>query len=161
MPDSDDPGHDIPRIQALWGNLIGGGSGVEWYFGYKHAHMDLNCEDWRSRDLMWDQTRHALEFFRAHLPFWEMAPDNSLASGVKDARVLAKPGEAYAVQLPSGGAARLNLADGEYSVRWYNPRAGGELQEGSVTAVRGPGVQALGNPPSEPRKDWVVLVKKN
>jgi hypothetical protein len=161
MPDSDDPGHDIPRIQALWGNLIGGGSGVEWYFGYKHAHMDLNCEDWRSRDLMWDQTRYGLEFFRAHLPFWEMAPDNSLASGVTDARVLAKPREVYAVQLPSGGGVRLNLAEGEYSVAWYNPRAGGELQQGSVTAVQGPGVKALGNPPSEPRKDWVVLVKKN
>jgi hypothetical protein len=161
MPDGDDPGHDIPRIQALWGNLIGGGSGVEWYFGYKHAHMDLNCEDWRSRDLMWDQTRYALEFLRTHLPFWEMAPDNSLASGVKDARVLAKPGEAYAVQLPSGGGVRLNLAEGEYRVGWYNPRAGGELQQGSVTAVQGPGVKALGKPPSEPRKDWVVLVKKN
>jgi hypothetical protein len=161
MPDADDPGHDIPRIQALWGNLIGGGSGVEWYFGYNYAHMDLNCEDWRSRDIMWDQTRHGLEFFQAHLPFWEMSPDNSLASGVKDARVLAKPGEVYAVQLPSGGAARLDLGEGEYSVRWYDPRAGGELQEGSVTSVQGPGVKPLGNPPSEPRKDWVVLVKKN
>jgi len=161
MPDSDDPDHDIPRIQALWGNLIGGGSGVEWYFGYKHAHMDLNCEDWRSRDRMWDQTRHALEFFRAHLPFWEMAPDNSLGSGAKDARVLAKPGDVYAVQLPTGGGVRLNLGEGDYSVRWYDPRAGGELQEGSVTNVQGPGVKPLGNPPAEPRKDWVVLVKKN
>lgn len=160
MPDSDDPDHDIPRMQALWGNLIGGGSGVEWYFGYKHAHMDLNCEDWRSRDRMWDQTRYALEFFRGHLPFWEMAPDNSLASGAKDARVLAKPGEVYAVQLPSGGGVRLSLAEGEYNVRWYNPRAGGELLEGSVTSVQGPGVKPLGNPPAEPRKDWVVLVKK-
>jgi hypothetical protein len=82
-------------------------------------------------------------------------------SGVKDARVLAKPGEVYAVQLPSGGGVRLNLAEGEYSVGWYNPRAGGELQQGSVTTVQGPGVKALGNPPSEPRTDWVVLVKKN
>jgi hypothetical protein len=161
MPDSDDPDHDIPRIQALWGNLIGGGSGVEWYFGYNYPNMDLNCEDWRSRDRMWDQTRYALEFFHAHLPFWEMAPDNSLASGAKDARVLAKPGEVYAVQLPSGGSVRLNLAEGDYSVRWYNPRAGGELQEGSVTSVQGPGAKPLGNPPAEHRKDWVVLVKKS
>jgi hypothetical protein len=160
MPDADDPGHDIPRIQALWGNLIGGGSGVEWYFGYNYAHMDLNCEDWRSRDAMWDQTRYALEFFHANLPFWEMAPDNSLASGVKDGRVLAKPGEVYAVQLPSGGNARLNLADGEYSVWWYDPRSGGELREGSATSVQGPGVKPLGNPPSETGRDWVVLVKR-
>ncbi len=49
VPDADDPTHDIPRKQALWGNLMAGGSGVEWYFGYKYPHMDLNCEDWRSR----------------------------------------------------------------------------------------------------------------
>jgi hypothetical protein len=110
---------------------------------------------------MWDQTRYGLEFFQSHLPFWEMSPDNSLASGVKDARVLAKPGEVYAVQLPTGGAARLDLAEGEYSVRWYDPRAGGALQEGSVASVQGPGVKPLGNPPAEPGKDWVALVKKN
>jgi hypothetical protein len=109
---------------------------------------------------MWDQTRFALEFFRTHLAFWEMAPDNSLASGVKDARVFAKPGEVYAVQLPSGGAVRLNLGEGAYSVRWYNPRTGGELLDGSVTTVQGPGVKPLGNPPADPKKDWVVLVKK-
>ncbi len=61
---------------------------------------------------------------------------------------------------PSGGAVRLNLAAGEYSVRWYDPRAGGALQEGSVTSVTGPGAKALGTPPAEPGKDWVVLVKK-
>jgi Domain of unknown function (DUF5060)/Putative collagen-binding domain of a collagenase len=161
MPDKDDPGHDIPRIQALWGNLIGGGSGVEWYFGYNYPNMDLNCEDWRSRDLMWDQTRYALEFFHQHLPFSEMTPDNSLASGAKDARVLAKPGEIYAVQLPSGGAVRLKLEQGKYSVSWFDPRAGGELVDGNTTNVEGPGVRPLGNPPSEPGKDWVAVVKRN
>ena len=36
LPDEEDPDHDIPRTQALWGNLMGGGSGVEWYFGYQY-----------------------------------------------------------------------------------------------------------------------------
>ena len=126
VPDADDPRHDGPRQQALWGNLMGGGAGVEWYFGNKFAHMDINCEDWRSRDRMWDQTRYALEFFRKHLPFWEMEPNNALAAGV-EARVLAKPGAVYAVYLPKGGSATLNLAEGDYAVRWYNPRAGGAL----------------------------------
>ena len=124
VTDEEDPTHDIPRIEALWGNLIGGGSGVEWYFGYQHPHMDVNGEDWRSRDIMWDQTRHALEFFHDNLPFWEMAPDNDLASRAKDARVLAKPGEVYAVQLPAGGPARLEVPEGEYSVEWYQPPSG-------------------------------------
>ena len=161
LTDEEDPTHDIPRIEALWGNLIGGGSGVEWYFGYQHPHMDVNCEDWRSRDIMWDQTRYALEFFHDNLPFWEMAPDNGLASGTKGARVLAKAGEVYAVQLPAGGAARLEVPEGEYSVAWYNPRAGGELQEGRVKSIKGPGKRSLGRAPADPRKDWVVLVKRN
>ncbi len=159
VPDADDPNHDQPRRQALWGNLMGGGAGVEWYFGNKFPNMDINCEDWRSRDRMWDQTRYALEFFRRHLPFWEMEPDNSLAAGA-DARVLAKPGSVYAVHLPKGGGATLNLPDGAFQVRWYNPRAGGALQNGSVRSVRGRGAVSLGAPPSEPEQDWAVLVTR-
>ncbi|MBE0657096.1 MAG: DUF5060 domain-containing protein, partial [Bryobacteraceae bacterium] len=137
----------------------GGGAGVEWYFGYKYAHMDLNCEDWRSRDRMWDQTRHALEFFRSHLPFWEMTP-HSVKVEPGTARVLAKAGEVYAVQLPKGGSARLELAPGSYTVEWYDPRAGGALRTGSVAMVTGGGMASLGAPPADAGKDWVVLVKR-
>ncbi len=157
LPDADDPNHDIPRTQALWGNLMGGGSGVEWYFGFKFPHMDINCEDWRSRDRMWDQTRYALDFFQRHLPFWEMRPDNSLAEG---AYVLAKPGQVYAIYWPKGGGATVKLADGKYSVQWYNPRTGGALANGMVREVSGPGMVSLGQPPADPDKDWAVLVKR-
>ncbi len=159
LPDADDPDHDRPRTLALWGNLMGGGSGVEWYFGSKFPHMDINCEDWRSRERMWDQTRYALEFFRQHLPFWEMTPDNALAAG-RNARVLAKPGEIYAVYLPEGGAASLSLPNGSYEVAWYNPRAGGPLVPGKPARVSGGGRVSLGGPPADPRKDWAVLVRR-
>ena len=156
LPDADDPGHDIPRIHALWGNLMGGGGGVEWYFGSRFAHMDINCEDWRSREKLWDQTRYALEFFHRHLPFWEMEPANELVSGVSDGRVLAKGEQIYAVQLPAGGNAKLKVGRGSYRVRWYNPRAGGALQTGVVRTVKGPGIVALGAPPGA--GDWVALL---
>ncbi|MBA7605015.1 hypothetical protein ES703_12143 [subsurface metagenome] len=65
-PDKDDYRHDEVRHKHLWAHLMAGGAGVEWYFGYKFAHNDLNCEDWRSRDHMWDLTRYALEFFPAN-----------------------------------------------------------------------------------------------
>lgn len=160
LPDQSDPGHDVPRTQALWGNLMGGGSGVEWYFGYQYPHMDLNCEDWRSRDRMWDQTRYALAFFRAHLPFPEMAPDNSLAQR-GNALVLAQPGRVYAVYLPQGGEAALKLEAGSYTVEWYNPRSGGSLVPGSVRTVKGPGLALLGQPPADPGQDWAALVKRS
>ena len=159
IPDADDPTHDKPRKHALWGNLMGGGSGVEWYFGSRFPHMDINCEDWRTRENMWDQTRYALEFFHDHLPFAEMAPDNALTSNPK-AYCLAKPGQVYAIYLLKGGSANLNVAPGIYSVQWYNPRAGGELLRGSVKQITGPGAQSIGQPPKESGKDWAVLVRK-
>jgi hypothetical protein len=156
LPDEADPAHDIPRIHGLWGNLLGGGSGVEWYFGHAYPHMDINCEDFRSRDRMWDLTRFALEFFRKHLPFWEMEPDNSLVSGVEGARVFAKAEAIYAVQLPVAGEANLRLGNGSYSVAWFNPRTGGDLQKG--IEVKGPGAKAIGKPPAD--GDWIALVKR-
>ena len=70
---------------------MAGGAGNEWYFGYKHAHSDLTCEDWRSRDLWWDQCRIALAFFEKHLPFWEMASDDG-KTAAKDDYCFSKPG---------------------------------------------------------------------
>jgi hypothetical protein len=160
-PDADDPAHDEVRAKHLWGNLMAGGAGVEWYFGYKFAHNDLNLEDWRSRKEMWRQTRIALDFFHAQLPFHEMQPADDLASA-KDAYVFAKPGAVYAVYLPKGGEAELDLADhaGEFAVRWFNPRTGGDLREGTVKTVKGPGKVKLGLPPEAGDGDWVALVKR-
>lgn len=156
MPDANDPDHDAPRTEALWGNLMGGGSGVEWYFGYKYPHMDINCEDFRSRDRMWDQTRYALEFFQKHLPFAAMEPDNERASGAP-AYVLAKGDDLIAVYLPAGGEVSVRLGGRTYSLAWYNPRAGGALIPGQ--RVQGPGVKPLGPPPAGPGKDWAVLLR--
>jgi hypothetical protein len=160
-PDADDPEHFEVRWQSLWGNLMAGGAGVEWYFGYQFAHNDLGCEDWRSRDRVWDQTRIALEFFHRHLPFWEMKHADELTTA-KDDYCLAKGGEIYAIYLPRGGTTEIDLGDGprRYSVQWYNPRSGGELQNGSVQEIKGPGKASIGLPPADQDKDWVVLVKR-
>jgi len=48
----------------------------------------------------------------------------------------------------------------EIRVKWFNPRSGGALQNGSVTSLKGSGKLSIGNPPSDASKDWVVLVKK-
>jgi len=151
---------DVLRKHALWGNLMGGGAGVEWYIGYQGNFGDVQCESWWRLEPLWDQTRYALDFFQNYLPFWQMEPNNKLASEGIHPRVLAKPQDIYAVYLPSGGSTKLNLGNATYSVRWYNPRTGGALQAGSVTSVAGPGWVCIGNPPSDPTKDWVVLVRR-
>ncbi len=158
-PDADDPTHDTVRHESLWGNLMAGGAGCEWYFGYKFAHNDLNCDDWRSRDTMWNQTRYAIEFFQQHLPFDRMQADDGLTLG-EDDYCFAKPGEVYAVYLPQGGSTELRLPEGKYSVKWYDPRNGGALKDGSVRTLAGPGNRSLGEPPAEKAKDWAVLIRR-
>jgi hypothetical protein len=157
--------HDI-RKYALWGNLLAGGGGVEYYFGYRLPQNDLQCEDWRSRERSWDYGRVALEFFRAHrLPFWEMTNANALVGNAANDNsrfCLARTGEVYVVYLPEGGTTTLDLGEtrASFEVRWYNPRAGGPLRRGGVERVTGPGAVALGAPPAEPHEDWVVLVRR-
>jgi hypothetical protein len=160
LPDATDPNHDEPRIHALWGNLLGGGSGVEWYFGHAFPHMDINLEDFRSRHRMWEQTKYALDFFRQYVPFHEMEAENDRLSGVKDGRAFARGDSLFVVQLPTGGDASLLLGSGNYRVQWFNPRSGGELRSGTTKVVQGPGVQALGRPPAETNKDWIGLVTR-
>jgi len=158
-PDADDPSHDEIRQLVLWGNLMAGGGGAEWYFGYQFPHNDLNCEDWRSRANMWKQTRIAMEFFQQHLPFSEMSPADELA-GSESAYCLMLENEIYAVYLPGGGTCQLDLsaAEGNYSVQWYDPRTGGELQKGTVTELTAGGRVNIGLAPAEQELDWAALI---
>ncbi len=178
--------HEDGRRNGLWGNLMAGGAGTEWYFGYRHDHSDLTCQDWRSRDRWWDYCRHALEFFADNrVPFWEMTGDDARTADGDDYCFL-KEGEVYVVYLKRGGSTALDLGDavGPFDVRWYDPRAGGplqtgsvrsvaggvevglvhdtsdSLQTGSVRSVAGGGPRDLGRPPSAPDEDWVVLVRR-
>ena len=148
---------DDIRKKTLWGNLMAGGAGVEYYYGYQLPQSDLTLQDFRSRDRMWDYTRYALRFFNQHLPFAEMTPDNAL---VTKGWCLAKRGEIYAVYLESGGTGSINLGSNgaSYSVQWYNPRNGGSLQTGSVASVTASGSVSFGNPPGSTNQDWVVLL---
>ncbi len=160
VPDAVDFWHDSIRKQALWGNLMARGGGVEWYFGSENVHDDLDCEDFQSRENMFRLTKHALDFFQRYLPFAEMvsAPSLTITPG---ARVLARPGEVYAVYLPFGGPATLNLqaSSDVFRVDWYSPSFGGALLTGTVAQVDGPGVVSLGSPPPN-GDDWVALVRR-
>lgn len=161
ITDAEDPTHDDARMNGLWGCLLAGGAGNEWYFGYKHPQSDLTCQDWRSRDLFWDQCRIALEFFHEYLPYPEMESADQLTDE-DDAYCLAKPGEIYAILRRPESEVTLDLGDGSssFEVRWFNPRSGGGLQEGSVKTVLGPGKKSLGAPPAGADRDWIVLVRR-
>jgi len=162
LPDDEDLEHNAARHRALWGVLMAGGYGVEWYFGYKSPHSDLTCEDFRSRDIFWDQNRHARRFFDNQIPFWEMAPMDELTDG-EESYCFAKKDQVYVVYVPMGVKTEtldLSGTSGTYSVQWYNPRDGGSLQNGSASTIEGGKPAALGSAPSDSDKDWIVLLQK-
>jgi hypothetical protein len=162
-PDSD-PGtsHTDARKNAIWGNIMAGGAGCEFYFGYDMPNSDLTCNDFRSRDAFWDYCRHALNFIRGNsIPFEQMSNRNSLVSayGNNANRCLAKTGDTYLVQLHGGGSHTLNLSGvtGTYTVKWFNPRTGAALVNGPT--VSGGGTVSLGSPPDTTTQDWIALVR--
>lgn len=165
VPDSINPQHDDARINALWGTFMAGGAGIEWYFGYKHDHSDLTCQDWRSRQLMWDQCRHALNFFAGRssgstvsIPYHQMLPKDGLLTGKN--YCLYKPKTLWLAYLKKGGSAELNLegTTGSFSVSWFNPRTGefftpvGE----PVDVESSDGKLKLDSPDD---KDWLAVVR--
>ncbi|WP_247237862.1 PKD domain-containing protein [Telluribacter sp. SYSU D00476] len=145
------------RKNALWGNIMALGAGVEYYFGYNTGETDLTAQDFRSRAKMWRYTRHALNFFRTYVPMGEVTLLTNVSKGI----MLGKDGHVYVVYLKAGGTANITInTNATYTVKWYNPRTGA-LQNGSVTSFVGNGSKPLGNPPAESSEDWVVLVQRN
>lgn len=153
---------DDIRKFTLWGNLMAGGAGVEYYFGYQLPENDLNCEDFRSRDKSWDFCRIAIDFFHGNkIPFWEMKNTNERIGNEKGDNskyCFAKPGEIYLVYLPDGGETELDLSDesGGFSVSWFNPRQGGESERSQSSVKGGEKVQLK----APGKQDWLGILKK-
>ena len=76
---------------------------------------------------------------------------------------LAKFGEVYAVYLPNGGKTSIDLSwdGGTYTLKWYNPRRGGELIDdprGAIDLAKTP-KPTIGPPPASGGQDWVALLR--
>ena len=158
---------DDTRKYVLWGHLMAGGAGVEYYFGYQLPDNDIVAENFRSRDRSWDFGRIALTFFRdQRIPLVEMASVDELVGNPRHDNskwALAKRGELYLVYLPTGGPADLDLSgvSGRFSVNWFDPEHGGALTRGPVMTVTGGGHASLGAPPGRPGGDWLAVVRRN
>ncbi len=167
VTDAEDPTHDNARKNALWGNIMAGGAGIEWYFGYKHPQSDLTCQDYHSRAKMWRQCRYALEFFKKYeIPFWDMKCNDELTENTDD-YCFYKAGETYLVYLKNGGKVQLDVtrqggasrstAAGKFTYGWFNPRTGdsldGLLKTGAVSAGRKVELAA------PDKNDWLLVVR--
>jgi len=137
---------DDLRRTSLWGSLLGGAGGVEWYFGYETQGGDLKLEDYRSRHQWWQYNRHAHAFVTS-LPLREMVPSDWRLSGAPGhvlCTAQASGGETYAVYLDDGGDARVDVDPGTYRLEWFDPRTGEWRDGGTVDGGDG---TALGAPP--------------
>ena len=79
-----------------------------------------------------------------------------------DSYCFAKEGEVYAIYLRNGGTTELNLEsfNSELDIKWYDPRNGGELIEGNIKTIQGPGRVNIGIAPGDIEKDWAILIRK-
>ncbi|WP_299213802.1 carbohydrate-binding protein [uncultured Aquimarina sp.] len=152
--DQDGKDDKLVRHQVLWGTLMAGGAGVEYYYGYSTGQTDLTAQNHRSRDGKYSDAARALQFFNNYLQdgLVNMVSSDGVTSDNND-YVLAKAGEIYAVYRPNGGATGLSLPSGnaEYNVQWYNPRGGSGLTNAATLG---------GNLVAPDNNDWVALIKK-
>ncbi len=164
LMDEEDPNHKTLTHYVLWGTLLSGGAGVEWYFGGKHPQNDLTSENWKKRDRLWEITNNAKNFVNTYLPYWEMQPAHNIVNH-KEGYCLKQKNKIYAAYFPKSKSYILDLteATGTFNVKWYDPFYGGELQWGTVQTIKaGNSTVNLGNPPtSNKNQDWVVLITKN
>jgi len=153
--DQDDPTHDSLRRHALWGALLAGGAGVEWYFGAHQKGNDLTTEDWRSRAELWRQTKIALDFFESELPFWEMMPCEGNSYCLKKADELF----AFYLSVETPMPDRSVIAAGAYVVRLFDPLTG-RFDDESPVVDWPSAVDALARRQVTSRSDKVVLMTR-
>lgn len=151
------------RKAILYDAYFSGAAGVEWYLGYHELPLggDLNLEDFRTREPMWDYMWFARRFLES-LPFDTMSPVDELLTGESDAfgggEVLALPGTIFAVYLPNANPSGvMAISSGQYELRWYDPRTGEYVGEAMQVEATADGLP-LGSPPHSPDSDWVVLI---
>ncbi|MEM6529295.1 MAG: DUF5060 domain-containing protein, partial [Chloroflexota bacterium] len=157
------------RDQALWGNLMGGGGGVQWYIAYQSSTFgDVNLTNFRLLEPVYQDSATARRFFEEHLTdFEEYQPANELVNASSgNAYALAKAGDFYAVYFEdafSNKTLDLREAVGNFKIAWYSPRTG---RFEAANAVTGGSVINIGSPPflensrfnGDSTRDYAMLV---
>jgi PKD repeat protein len=139
------------RSNLIWSSFTAGAAGVELYF----PGRDLVEQNFKTYQPYWEYMRYAREFFmNNNIPFYEMENKDEIVS---QGWCFAKELETYVIYLQNGGSTSINL-EGEYTVKWFDPRNGGTLLDGSIATISGGNSVSLGLPPNNQNSDWVILL---
>ena len=117
----------------------------EWK-GWQHGEAPPE-----SKILTW--TGYLRKFFEESLAWWEMTPANGL---IEDgtAYALASEAKSYVAYVPTAQRITLNLPQGEYTARWFNPRSGEYVPiTGTIAGER----WRSPDPPGP--GDWAIVLK--
>lgn len=153
----------------IWKVLMAGGEGMNLYIAYNdYTYADVSLENFRRMNKTLNYLVNAKDLFlhpevNEHLP--DLISKNILVGniGTRDwPHCLASDGNAYIIYKgASDDVPTLNLTgrSGEFIVKWWDPRNGGELRNGSVTSVTGGGKVNLGTPPSgNLNQSWAITI---
>jgi hypothetical protein len=50
--------------------------------------------------------------------------------------------------------------EGTFTIKWFNPREDGKMLNGKIKSIKAGNIAGLGEPPSDPKEDWLVIVQK-
>ncbi|MDF7824818.1 DUF5060 domain-containing protein [Pontiellaceae bacterium B12227] len=150
---------ELSRKNVLWGNIMAGGGGAEYYSG----GSDLRLDDYAHFDplLKWSDIAVNQFFYREQIPFWKMHNDDALLSN-GSGHCLTDGADTYVVYLPKGGTTSIDLP-GErktFDLFWFDPRKGGGLRRGSIHQVHSGSGVSLGEAPGAANEDWALLLRK-
>ena len=149
------PNVDTWTNNSLWAGICAGAVGAHYYAG---GGQDITGDNYTNYEPYYERMRHAKDFFEENeIPFWEMSANNN---AINTGFLLSKPEAYYIGFLKNGGSATIDLeGNGEYEVKWFNPRDGGSLLDGSIETVSAGNNVDIGTPPNETSQSWVVLIK--
>jgi len=157
-------GYGSGRRYKMWPWMMAGGDGFQWYVQLPnggHA-FDQQIDDFSAMKPAFNFSRNVRQFL-AMLPLLQGTSSmDKVKSTTGDDFTLYLEGQTYGIyNTKSGSGMTLDLTgvSGDFSVQWFDPRAGGALLDGSVTTIAGGGQRSLGNPPKDAAMDWAVLVK--
>ena len=128
-------GESARRGTEIWPNTGGG-----WMNGRGDSTMT-----------MLEGYGHMVDFFTS-FEWWKTEPNDGLVNPGN--YCLAKPGETYAVYLPHGGRAIIQLQAGSYNAAWFNPRTG---ESTALARAEGP---TWTSPAAPDSGDWALLLQR-
>jgi Putative collagen-binding domain of a collagenase len=123
---------------------------------------------------MWQQSKYALDFFRDNqVPFQDMMSSKNFNSPVPvklpttstDRLLSLVNSKLHVIYRKVGnatGATLTGLPVGTYDVKWYNPRTGGPVLQGSIISISvidSAQFVSYGTPPNTPTLDWVIYIR--